>query len=176
MDIQYFQQLDGEEWRKFPIHGYPHYMVSNKGRVYSGVSKKLIKHAVHHKGYFKAPVGHKGMRKAFFVHRLVALAFIPNPNNYPQVNHIDFIKTNNEVSNLEWCTNQMNMDHAYKNGRVCAPPKGEQHHSAILKGKTVLKIREQFKQGYTRKMLAKKFKIKVHHVKDIIARRSWKDI
>lgn len=170
------EKLEGEEWRPFPIHGYPHYMVSNLGRVYTKRSKRLMKYAVHHKGYYKVQVGEVGNRKGFFVHRLVAMAFIPNQNNYPQVNHIDCSKTNNYASNLEWCTNKMNSDHAYKNGRVCSLPKGEKHHSAILKEKTVLKIREQFKQGYTRKMLAKKFKIKVHHVKDIIARRSWKDL
>ena len=50
------------------------------------------------------------------IHRLVALAFIPNPSNYDQVNHIDCDKLNNNVNNLEWCNNSMNQLHAYKNG------------------------------------------------------------
>lgn len=170
------EKLEGEEWRQVPKQGYPNYLISNYGRIYSKLKNKIMTPHIQQKGYHRIPLPYMGKYTNHFVHRLVALAFIPNPKNYPQVNHIDCVKTNNHVSNLEWCTNQMNSDHAYKNGRVCSLPKGEKHHSAILKEKTVLKIREQFKQGYTRKMLAKKFKIKVHHVKDIIARRSWKDL
>lgn len=168
--------LQGEEWRPFPKHGYPNYQVSNFGRVYSKFKRGLMTGTITYKGYHKLHVPYMGKTKGYYVHQLVALAFIPNPNNYPQVNHIDCVKTNNHVSNLEWCTNKMNSDHAYKNGRVCGLPKGEKHHSAILKEKTVIKIRELFKQGYTRRMLAEKFNIKMHHVKDIIGRRSWKDL
>lgn len=172
------EKIEGEEWKHFPIRGYPEYSVSNFGRVYSKAKKKgIIKLTEHHKGYFKAQVGHRGEnRKGFFVHRLVAMAFIPNPNKYLQVNHIDCNKTNNHVSNLEWCTNKMNANHSIKNGRFSFLPKGEDHHSAKLTEKKVLKIREMFKDGYSRMMLAKEFKISHGTIKNVISRRTWKDI
>ena len=58
------------------------------------------------------------IRRNFTVHRLVAMCFLPNPENLPQINHIDGEKTNNKTSNLEWCTQQHNMDHAAKLGLV----------------------------------------------------------
>lgn len=64
------------------------------------------------KGYFRVQLG----SKTFKVHRLIAQTFIPNPNDYPQVNHINGDKTDNRVENLEWCDNSMNVKHAWDNG------------------------------------------------------------
>lgn len=57
-------------------------------------------------------------KRSYLIHRLVAECFLPNPNNYRCVNHKDGDKTNNKVDNLEWCTHQENMIHAYKNGLI----------------------------------------------------------
>lgn len=97
-----------EEWRN--IRGFPNYQISSLGRIRrlkkSGgvVSATLLKQAVHKTGYCVCCLCRNGQTKMFRVHRLVAEAFIPNPNNLPIVNHKDEIKTHNYVQNLEWVT------------------------------------------------------------------------
>jgi hypothetical protein len=69
-------------------------------------------------GYWKIILFSKNIQKSYYVHRLIAQAFIPNPNNMPCVNHINGIKTDNSISNLEWCTRSENIRHAYDNGLI----------------------------------------------------------
>ena len=100
------------------------YQISNKGRIksldrYVKNSKKgnrLIREKVlnptdNGHGYKIIGLMHKGKRKNHYIHRLVAEAFIPNPEHYPQVNHKDEDKSNNSVENLEWCTPKYNMNY-----------------------------------------------------------------
>ena len=119
------EQFINEIWK--PVEENPVYLVSNCGRV------RTIDHPVwckvnnsysirkgimctlsnnNSKGYWRVSIQINNEQHAFSVHRLVAKAFIPNPNNLPQVNHIDGNKNNNNVSNLEWCDNDYNMQHA----------------------------------------------------------------
>lgn len=90
--------------------------VSNYGRVKSNLRDgRILKTSTDNKGYHRLRMTIKRKRYAFKIHRLVAEAFIPNPENKPQVNHIDGNKSNNKVSNLEWVTNIENAHHAIKN-------------------------------------------------------------
>lgn len=107
-----------EVWKD--VVGYENkYKVSNLGRVYSiernGTKGHFCKEKISY-GYSKVCLVKKSKIKLCALHRLVAIAFIPNPNNYPQVNHIDGNKQNNNVDNLEWVTAKQNMEHAYKTG------------------------------------------------------------
>ena len=94
-----------EEWK--PIKNYPGYEVSNFGLVRNSNGKILTPEKTK-KGYLRVDLSNKEGRKHHKVHRLVAISFIPNENNYPQINHKDECKTNNRVDNLEWCTNWYN--------------------------------------------------------------------
>lgn len=119
-----------EIWRD--VAGYEGlYQVSNKGRVRSvdhtvktKTGKDMLVKGIMKKpstgkdGYQYINLLHKGKQKRCAVHRLVAIAFIPNPNNKPEVNHIDAIKNNNCVNNLEWVTGQENNQHATISGLI----------------------------------------------------------
>ena len=100
-----------EEWRT--ISCFERYQVSNLGRVKSYAqdkSGKILTLSADHKGYKVVSLyNDNGYRKTIKVHRLVAMAFLPNPNNLPEVNHKDEDKTNNCVDNLEWCTCEYNI-------------------------------------------------------------------
>ncbi len=90
------------------IGKYPGYYVNETGEVYSAFSKRILLGMTDTKGYKR--VNMNGAQ--YSVHRLVAEAFIPNPLNLPQVNHINEIKADNRVENLEWVTNQQNSEYS----------------------------------------------------------------
>ena len=106
-----------EYWR--PISGYEGYEVSNLGRVRSLKFGKIrILKPSETKGYFHVALFKDGIRKQFKVHRLVAMAFIPNPNNFPQINHRNEITTDNRVENLEWCNASYNSNFGSRIDRI----------------------------------------------------------
>lgn len=100
-----------------------YYQISNFGRVKSIKRKWVLEDIilttiVSKSGYCVVNMMNLGKLKVGKIHRLVAQAFIPNPENKPEVNHKDGNKLNNHVSNLEWCTGKENMQHAYRTGLV----------------------------------------------------------
>lgn len=112
-----------EKW--VPAVGFEgYYEVSDKGNVRSVrydhvgnvIYSNLLRPAVTHHGYYNVGLSVQSKRFNYLVHRLVAKAFIPNPNNLPEVNHLDGNKLNNDVSNLSWCSSSENIAHAYAIG------------------------------------------------------------
>lgn len=103
-----FEYID-EKW--LPIIGYNgKYLISTYGRVKSRSNGKetILKSDLNSSGYHRVSLYKNGKRTRYFIHRLVAEAFVPNPENLPLVNHIDEDKENNEVTNLEWCNDSYN--------------------------------------------------------------------
>lgn len=95
------------------------YAITEDGRVWSYRSKKYLKPLVDKDGYLFVHLWDKGSH-TYKIHRLVADAYIPNPTNLPQVNHKDEDKTNNSVSNLEWCNHTYNMRYGTRAERQSA--------------------------------------------------------
>ena len=94
------------------------YGITRDGRVYSYKRKRFLKPGSDKDGYHKVCLYKKGKAKTFRIHRLVAEAFIPNPNNLPVVNHRDECKTNNCVENLEWCSIEYNNTYGTRIERI----------------------------------------------------------
>ena len=92
------------------------YWISNLGNVKS--KHKILKPVINKDGYYCVTLSKKGKLKTYTLHRLIALHFIENPDNLPQVNHKDENKLNNSISNLEWCTQQYNHDYGTRNIRT----------------------------------------------------------
>ena len=102
------------------IKDFPDYAVSNLGNVKSlnylrTRQEKLLSPKIRNDGYLQVCLYKNGEKKHCLIHRLVAEAFLPNPNNYPQINHIDENKSNNCLENLEWCSSQYNNNYGTKN-------------------------------------------------------------
>lgn len=103
-----------EEWRIIDV--YPKYEVSSNGRVRNIKRKNILKQQVCPWGYKRVSLMGERRKHTTSVHRLVGGAFIPNPLNKPEINHIDGVKTNNNVNNLEWATGRENKIHAFATG------------------------------------------------------------
>ena len=102
--------------------------VNDNGRIYEKPIKgKQMKQGVHTQGYKVVSLTKDGKTRTNFVHRIVAEAFIPNPDELPMVNHKDEDKTNNFVDNLEWCTNEYNINYGTAIKRASQKKKGKKH-------------------------------------------------
>lgn len=106
------------------------YWVSNLGNVKSKF--KRLKPCINKDGYYVVNLCKENHQKSFNLHRLVALHFIDNPDNLPQVNHKDECKTNNCVTNLEWCTQQQNHDYGTRNERTGRSQMNKQGSKVLL--------------------------------------------
>jgi len=108
-----FEYIKEEIWR--PIKRYENlYEISNLGRVKNTKTNRFLKPRINSKKYAMVTLN----KKQIYIHRLVAIAFLPNPENKPYINHLDCNPQNNCVDNIEWCTHKENMEYARNLGRM----------------------------------------------------------
>lgn len=135
---------------------------------------KLLKQRLNDSGYPVVGFYSNGIYKIVTIHRQVGIHFIPNPNNLPEVNHVDGIKTNNHFSNLEWSTRSLNVKHAYDTGLIISN-KGINQWKAKLTDEMIREIRSY--KGYkSGKAVAKQFNIHYNSIYQIWKGVTWKHV
>ena len=160
------EDLPEEIWR--PIPDWEDYHISNFGRVKH--KARILKPALIRAGYLQVGLHKDGKQKRFLLHRLVALAFIPNPDSKPEINHRDGFKFNCHVSNLEWATRSENIRHAVKFGLIKS---GEEHGRAKLTTRQVQFIRDN-PDRLTIYKLAEMFGVRASQISQIRTGKRWK--
>jgi hypothetical protein len=150
--------------------------VGNSGGVRKQAFKKLNLYQTKSR-HLRVYLAKDGKKYPRLVHRLVAQAFIPNPNNEPIINHIDSDPANNHISNLEWCSHQHNSIHAYENG-LNKPPlqSGSKNSNAKLTDIDVLKMRDLFLSGSSIVNVASMFSVGYSCAWSIVKNRTWKHL
>jgi hypothetical protein len=177
-----------EEWRDVP--GYEgRYTINQRGEV------KILRHTFKTKhgtigimperlarvykdsqGYPRVHLFNGFKWKAWLLHRVVAMAFIPNPLNKPHINHKDANKSNHSIDNLEWCTPRENVDHAVKM-KLQTPFRGEDSGSAKLTEDQVREIRERWRMGGIKQRdLGAIYGVKQYCIWAIVSGKTWRHI
>ena len=145
------------------------FISSRTGRVFRLRYKK-------NRRYLSIRLSKDGNTKGYPIHRIIAITFIPNPENKPQVNHINGIKSDNRVENLSWMTSSENINHAISSG-LNKSVVGENHGSCIFKNEEVLKIRELYATGkYSYNDIGRMFNSNKCRIFEIVKRKTWRHI
>jgi hypothetical protein len=155
-----------EEWK--PIEECPDYQISNKGNVMSYKRNKAIvlKQVMSHRGYLSVKLSHYGVRKMCKIHQLVLKYFGPPqpPNTTPD--HINRVKTENDIQNLRWATPEEQRENS-------VPAKGETHGSCRLTEVQVLEIKSRLKENVNLTHLAQEYGVSLSLIKKIKAGKRW---
>lgn len=156
--------------RRLAHYGGRQFVEKGKGKGRRFLSEKTVAFNMTTPGYYSVGL----CAKKHQVHRLVAKAFIPNPENKREVNHINGIKTDNRVSNLEWVTPSENIRHAIKSGAI--KTFGENNHFSKLTTDKVRVMKYMLSRGIRRQWIAKWFEVTIDNVKHIHNGKTWKHV
>ena len=148
------------------------YSIYGDGGVFSNKRNIFLKQKTQSNGYQSVTLSFGKSKKTCNVHRLVALKYIPNPENKPHVNHIDGDKSNNHLGNLEWVTPKENTKHSIEKG--LQSPQGETNANAKLTLEQVKEIKILLTQvDVIKTEIAKKYGVSVSAIHDIDKKRNW---
>ena len=173
--------MQGKEiWKRLIYQGKDYgdfYEVSNYGEIRNSKTHKIRRKNILQTGYYfvSGSLGSRENKITFRVHKAVAESFIDNPNNLPMVNHKDGNKLNNHISNLEWCTNAENVQHAYSHNLIKIKH-GADSHAAKLSQDDVDYIRKHYvpyDKEFGTRGLARKFGISHVPIVNILNEKSW---
>lgn len=152
------------------------YEVHEKGKVRRIETGRILKNYVHEDGYRHVCIrsAKHNFNKCIYLHRLVAMTFIPNPRNLTQVNHIDCDKANNCAENLEWCDGKHNMRHAYANG-LCE--RGEKHGMSKHTDEQIRDVCCLLEEGeMTQERISRMTGVSIGTVNNVFHRKNWTHI
>jgi len=161
--IKLVPQLSGltEYWKD--IEEFPNYRVSNFGNVWSKKNNIVLKPYKTNRGYLTVGFWLNGKKKRLSIHRLVAQAFLPNPDNLPEVNHINGCKTDNSLKNLEWASGRNNVLHAYQT----------KLRKTKLSKTQVAEIKNLIEKGLTQRKTASKYNVSHSTIGEINRGEIW---
>lgn len=168
-----------ENWKEIQIENYGKLMVSKNGEVFSLKANKILSQRKKQDGYLYVRIRLKDhSEKCLFIHRLIAQAFIPNPEMKKEVNHKDFDRTNNCADNLEWCTRLENIRYSQEHGRYkkAYNNTGSKNPKAKLTEKQVIDIRKLYDSGMCIADIAKEYKRGWSTINNIVKGLTWTHI
>ena len=153
------------------------YFIFTDGSIFNATTNHELKQYKDKDGYPTVCLSNKGKHWTIHVHRLVALTFIPNPLNKPEVNHIDGNKSNNDISNLEWVTGSENVRHAYLNGLHDNVAIGEKHGMNKYTEKQIKHVCQLLEENSnTLNEIAELTNVPKSTIHDIISEKYWTHI
>jgi hypothetical protein len=156
------------------IKSHPDYEISETGIIRKIKTMAIKSQYLNDHGYYMVSIRYGKISKPYRVHRLIAETFIPNTENKSNINHINGIKTDNSINNLEWCTQKENMIHAFNTGLVNNT--GIKNGMAVLNEKLVLEIKELLKTKLSKQKIADKFNVSRGCILKIYCNKTWVNV